>query len=88
MLEQEKVKKELKYLRDQESHKIKSHFETLKNLENEIYVHDLKVDALLLENEKLRKVSSRALHFAWWFDWLPRPVIVMREKESIALNTF
>ncbi|XP_053745444.1 coiled-coil domain-containing protein 175 isoform X2 [Panthera pardus] len=51
----EKVKKELKYLRDQESHKIKSHFETLKNLENEIYVHDLKVDALLLENEKLRK---------------------------------
>ncbi|XP_040333219.1 coiled-coil domain-containing protein 175 isoform X2 [Herpailurus yagouaroundi] len=51
----EKVKKELKYLRDQESHKIKSHLETLKNLENEIYVHDLKVDALLLENEKLRK---------------------------------
>ncbi|XP_044915919.1 coiled-coil domain-containing protein 175 isoform X3 [Felis catus] len=51
----EKVKNELKYLRDQESHKIKSHFETLKNLENEIYVHDLKVDALLLENEKLRK---------------------------------
>ncbi|XP_042799319.1 coiled-coil domain-containing protein 175 [Panthera leo] len=51
----EKVKKELRYLRDQESHKIKSHFETLKNLENEIYVHDLKVDALLLENEKLRK---------------------------------
>ncbi|XP_045865882.1 coiled-coil domain-containing protein 175 [Meles meles] len=51
----EKVKQELKYLRDQESHKIKNHFETLKNLENEIYVHDLKVDALLLENEKLRK---------------------------------
>ncbi|XP_039096702.1 coiled-coil domain-containing protein 175, partial [Hyaena hyaena] len=51
----EKVKEELKYLRDQESHKVKSHFETLKNLENEIYVHDLKVDALLLENEKLRK---------------------------------
>nr|XP_035971694.1 coiled-coil domain-containing protein 175 [Halichoerus grypus] len=51
----EKVKQELKYLRDQESRKIKSHFETLKNLENEIYVHDLKVDVLLLENEKLRK---------------------------------
>lgn len=64
MFEQEKVKQELEYLRNQESHKIKSHFETLKNLENEIYVHDLKVDVLLLENEKLRKVSSRALHFA------------------------
>ncbi|XP_025725721.1 coiled-coil domain-containing protein 175 isoform X1 [Callorhinus ursinus] len=51
----EKVKQELKYLRDQESHKIKNHFETLKNLENEIYVHDLKVNVLLLENEKLRK---------------------------------
>ncbi|XP_021557058.1 coiled-coil domain-containing protein 175 [Neomonachus schauinslandi] len=51
----EKVKQELKYLRDQESRKIKNHFETLKNLENEIYVHDLKVDVLLLENEKLRK---------------------------------
>uniref|UniRef100_A0A452UDS3 Coiled-coil domain containing 175 n=1 Tax=Ursus maritimus TaxID=29073 RepID=A0A452UDS3_URSMA len=51
----EKVKQELEYLRNQESHKIKSHFETLKNLENEIYVHDLKVDVLLLENEKLRK---------------------------------
>ncbi|XP_035575664.1 coiled-coil domain-containing protein 175 isoform X1 [Canis lupus dingo] len=51
----EKVKQELKHLRDQESQKIKSHYETLKNLENEIYVHDLKVDALLLENERLRK---------------------------------
>uniref|UniRef100_A0A673TW25 Coiled-coil domain containing 175 n=1 Tax=Suricata suricatta TaxID=37032 RepID=A0A673TW25_SURSU len=51
----DKVKQELERLRDQESQKVKNHFESLKNLENEIYAHDLKVDALLLENEKLRK---------------------------------
>ncbi|KAM8780228.1 coiled-coil domain-containing protein 175 [Rhynchonycteris naso] len=51
----DKVKKELKQLRDQESNKLNSHFEILKNLENEIYCQDLKTDALLLENKKLKK---------------------------------
>jgi len=62
MFEQKKVKQELKQLRDNESHRIKTHFEILKNLEYEIYVHDLKTDALLLENKRLKEVSSRALH--------------------------
>ena len=69
MLEQDKVKKELEQLRDQENHKIKSHFEILRNLENEIYAHDLITEALLLENKRLKEVSSRALLFAQWF-WL------------------
>ncbi|XP_016017912.2 coiled-coil domain-containing protein 175 [Rousettus aegyptiacus] len=51
----DKLKQELKGLRDQESHKMKNHFEILKNLENEIYVHDLKAEALLLENKKLKE---------------------------------
>lgn len=63
MFEQDKLKQELKGLRDQESHKMKNHFEILKNLENEIYVHDLKAEALLLENKKLKEVSSRTLQF-------------------------
>uniref|UniRef100_A0A8C6BC48 Coiled-coil domain containing 175 n=1 Tax=Monodon monoceros TaxID=40151 RepID=A0A8C6BC48_MONMO len=50
-----KVKQELKQLRDHESHKIKAHFEVLKHLENEIYVHDLKTDDLLLENKRLKE---------------------------------
>uniref|UniRef100_A0A8D1H3J9 Coiled-coil domain containing 175 n=1 Tax=Sus scrofa TaxID=9823 RepID=A0A8D1H3J9_PIG len=50
-----KVKQELKQLRDNESHRIKTHFEILKNLEYEIYVHDLKTDALLLENKRLKE---------------------------------
>lgn len=69
MFEQNKVKQELKQLRDHESHKIKAHFEVLKHLENEIYVHDLKTDDLLLENKRLKEVSSSALHFAQW-SWL------------------
>ena len=69
MLEQDKVKKELEQLRDQENHKIKSHFEILRNLENEIYAHDLITETLLLENKRLKEVSSRALLFAQWF-WL------------------
>lgn len=69
MSEQSKLKQELQQLRDQESDRIKSHFEILKNLENEIYAHDLETEALLLENERLRKVSSRALQCAPWF-WL------------------
>lgn len=55
MFEQKKVKQELKQLRDNESHRIKTHFEILKNLEYEIYVHDLKTDALLLENKRLKE---------------------------------
>ncbi|XP_059997914.1 coiled-coil domain-containing protein 175 [Lagenorhynchus albirostris] len=50
-----KVKQELKQLRDHESHKIKAHFEVLKHLENEIYVHDLKTDDLLLANKRLKE---------------------------------
>ncbi|XP_058915643.1 coiled-coil domain-containing protein 175 [Kogia breviceps] len=50
-----KVKQELKQLRDHESHKIKAHFEVLKHLENEIYVHHLKTDDLLLENKRLKE---------------------------------
>ncbi|XP_062946208.1 coiled-coil domain-containing protein 175 [Cynocephalus volans] len=55
----DKVKQELKQLRHQESKKVKDHFEILKNLENEIYVHDQKVDLLFLENEKLKKYILR-----------------------------
>lgn len=58
MFEQDKMKQELKQLQNQESYKNKTHFEILKNLENEIYVHDLEVDALLLENKRLKEVSS------------------------------
>ncbi|XP_058511332.1 coiled-coil domain-containing protein 175 [Ochotona princeps] len=54
----DKVKQEVKYLRDQESKKIKDHFEMLKNLENEIYVNDQKVEMLLLENKKLKEYVS------------------------------
>uniref|UniRef100_A0A8C3W2C6 Coiled-coil domain containing 175 n=1 Tax=Catagonus wagneri TaxID=51154 RepID=A0A8C3W2C6_9CETA len=50
-----KVKQELKQLRDNESHIIKTHIEILKNLENEIYVHDLKTNVLLLENKRLKE---------------------------------
>nr|XP_036863296.1 coiled-coil domain-containing protein 175 [Manis javanica] len=52
---EDKMKQELKQLQNQESYKIKTHFEILKNLENEIYVHDLEVDALLLENKRLKE---------------------------------
>ncbi|XP_036910337.1 coiled-coil domain-containing protein 175 [Sturnira hondurensis] len=51
----DKVKEELEQLRDQENQKIKTHFQILKNIENEIYAHDLKTDALLLENKKLKE---------------------------------
>lgn len=61
MSEQNKLKQELQQLRDQESNNIRNHFEILKNLENEIYVYDLETETLLLENERLRQVSSRAL---------------------------
>lgn len=64
MFEQDKMKQELKQLRNQESYKIKTHFEILKNLENEIYVHDLEVDVLLLENKRLKEVSWSTLDFA------------------------
>ncbi|XP_019581386.2 coiled-coil domain-containing protein 175 [Rhinolophus sinicus] len=50
-----KLKQELKQLRDQESCNMKSQFEILKNLENEIYVHDLQTEALLLENKRLKE---------------------------------
>lgn len=67
MFGQDKVKQEVKYLRDQESKKIKDHFEILKNLENEIYINDQKVELLLLENKKLKEVSLSASHAAQWF---------------------
>ncbi|XP_043328146.1 coiled-coil domain-containing protein 175 [Cervus canadensis] len=50
-----KLKQELKQLREHESYKTKAHFETVKSLENEIYLHDLKTDALILENERLKE---------------------------------
>ncbi|OWK09198.1 CCDC175 [Cervus elaphus hippelaphus] len=55
MFEQKKLKQELKQLREHESYKTKAHFETVKSLENEIYLHDLKTDALILENERLKE---------------------------------
>ncbi|XP_032102031.1 coiled-coil domain-containing protein 175 [Sapajus apella] len=51
----EDLKEELKQLRDQESKKIKDHFETLKNLESGIYINDEKADLLFLENKKLKE---------------------------------
>ncbi|XP_058144900.1 coiled-coil domain-containing protein 175 [Dasypus novemcinctus] len=54
----DKVKEELKKLRKYESSTIKTHFEILKNLENEIYVNDQKTELLLLENERLKKYIS------------------------------
>uniref|UniRef100_A0A2K5F432 Coiled-coil domain containing 175 n=1 Tax=Aotus nancymaae TaxID=37293 RepID=A0A2K5F432_AOTNA len=55
LFEQEDLKEELKQLRDQESKKIKDHFETLKNLESGIYINDEKADLLFLENKKLKE---------------------------------
>lgn len=69
MSEQNKLKKELQQSRDQESKRLKTNFEILKNLENEVYVHDLETEVLLLENERLKQVSSRALQCAQSF-WL------------------
>lgn len=69
MSEQNKLKKELQQSRDQESKRLKTNFEILKNLENEVYVHDLETEVLLLENERLKQVSSRALQCAQRF-WL------------------
>ncbi|XP_012415484.1 coiled-coil domain-containing protein 175 [Trichechus manatus latirostris] len=54
----DKLKQEVKYLRDQESIKIKNHFEILKNLENEIYAHDQKAELLLMENKRLKAYIS------------------------------
>ncbi|XP_016053738.1 PREDICTED: coiled-coil domain-containing protein 175 [Miniopterus natalensis] len=51
----DKLKQELQQLQDQESDKTKSHFEILKNLENEIYTHDLIAEAILLENRRLKE---------------------------------
>jgi hypothetical protein len=64
MFEQETVKEELKQLRDTESKKTKIYFEVLKNLEYEIYKDDQKVSFFILENKRLKEVSSRAPHFA------------------------
>ncbi|CAK6432031.1 unnamed protein product [Pipistrellus nathusii] len=50
-----KLKKELQQSRDQESKRLKTNFEILKNLENEVYVHDLETEVLLLENERLKQ---------------------------------
>ena len=88
MFEQKKVKQELKQLREYESYKTKAHFEILKSLENEIYLHDLKTDALILENKRLKEVSSRALYFVRWSWLISISVLVMKEKERITLKTF
>ncbi|KAM5273609.1 coiled-coil domain-containing protein 175 [Ctenodactylus gundi] len=53
-----KVKEDLKQLRDQEIQATQYHFDTLKKLENEIYLYDQKTDLLLLENEKLREETG------------------------------
>ncbi|XP_055291985.1 coiled-coil domain-containing protein 175 [Moschus berezovskii] len=50
-----KVKEELKQLREHESYKTKAHLEIFKSLESEIYLHDLKTDALILENKRLKE---------------------------------
>ncbi|XP_075386820.1 coiled-coil domain-containing protein 175 [Tenrec ecaudatus] len=52
------VKRDVQYLREQESTKLKEHFEFLKNLENEIYAHDFITELLLTENEKLKAYIS------------------------------
>lgn len=73
----DKVKQELKELRDQESQKIKTHFEILKNLENEIYVHDLKVEVLLLENKRLKEYIS----------YLKKNIEQYRQEEEALVST-
>ena len=88
MFEQKKLKQELKQLREHESYKTKAHFETVKSLENEIYLHDLKTDALILENERLKEVSSRALYFVLWSWLISISVLAMKEKERITVETF
>ncbi|XP_053457854.1 coiled-coil domain-containing protein 175 [Nycticebus coucang] len=55
MNEKEKVKQELMQLRDQERKRNENHFEILKNLENEIYVKDQKLELLFLENKRLKE---------------------------------
>ncbi|XP_006864700.1 PREDICTED: coiled-coil domain-containing protein 175 [Chrysochloris asiatica] len=52
------VKQEASYFREQESMKLKDHFEILKNLEKEIYVHDQKTELLLMENRRLKAYIS------------------------------
>nr|XP_012804565.2 coiled-coil domain-containing protein 175 [Jaculus jaculus] len=54
----DKVKQELKQLRDQETKKTQDHFEILRNLENEIYANDLKANRVILENKRLKKHLS------------------------------
>lgn len=60
---------------------MKSHFEMLKNLENEIYVHDLQTEALLLENKRLKEVSSKALQFAQRL-WLIAEICNSHERKG------
>ena len=88
MFEQKKVKQELKQLREHESYKTKAHFEILKSLENEIYFYDLKTDALILENKRLKEVSSRARYFVRWSWLISISVLVMREKERLFSGGF
>ncbi|XP_069888583.1 coiled-coil domain-containing protein 175 [Dipodomys merriami] len=54
----EKVKTELKAIREEESRKIKSHYECLKKLEIEIQTNDDKVNLLTTENEKIKKHTA------------------------------
>ncbi|XP_029422547.1 coiled-coil domain-containing protein 175 [Nannospalax galili] len=66
------VKQELKQLRNQEYIKTRGHFEILKNLENEICVHDQKATLLILENKKLKE------HLAY----LKNQIQLYREKSE------
>ncbi|XP_035292893.1 coiled-coil domain-containing protein 175 isoform X1 [Cricetulus griseus] len=65
------VKSELQHLRKVESKKLEEHFEFLKNLENDIYVHDQKASLLILENKKLKE----------FLEYLKKQIQMYREKQ-------
>ncbi|XP_049626206.1 coiled-coil domain-containing protein 175 [Suncus etruscus] len=73
----ETVKQELHLLRDQELHKIRTHFEIIKHLENEIFVNDIKTDALLLENENLKQ----------YIDYIKRIIEQYKNKREQLVET-
>ncbi|XP_021501183.1 coiled-coil domain-containing protein 175 [Meriones unguiculatus] len=76
MANTEKLKQELKYLRDVESQKTKEHFEVFRNLENEIYVNDQKEILLMLENKKLKEFIA----------YLKKKVEEFKEKQRITVK--
>ncbi|ERE74109.1 hypothetical protein H671_5g13683, partial [Cricetulus griseus] len=71
MFGQDSVKSELQHLRKVESKKLEEHFEFLKNLENDIYVHDQKASLLILENKKLKE----------FLEYLKKQIQMYREKQ-------